>query len=70
MAVRTAGAAAAEWARGGGGGRSWVVERLRVCAEVVFTQVYTTVKANQNTHFKSMHFIVCKLYLGFQKNGS
>lgn len=64
--VRTA-AASAEWGRDSGvGGIFQVAERSCIWIGVVVTQIYTTVKANQNVHLESVHFIVCKLYLDFQ----
>lgn len=42
-----------------------VAERFCISIGVVVTQIYTTVKANQNVHLESVHFIVCKLHLDF-----
>lgn len=43
----------------------WVVETFCICRGVVVRLMYTTVKAHQNVHLESVHFIVRKLYLNF-----
>lgn len=40
-----------------------VVERSLIRTGVVVTRICTTVKANQNIHLESVHFMVYKLYL-------